>query len=306
MSLHSVQLHKVDLNLLVVFDALMREQHVGRTAQALSVTPSAVSHALGRLRELLNDPLFVRHAKGMNPTKLALSLELRVRGLLDEIKGVFSISEGFDPKVSERTFTIGVSDYTSSLFATTLVEWIGSNAPAIKLNLQPITRGSTPKALEFGGVDLVITPEKEFPDRFRITKVLEDSFVTVSRRQGPQASRSWTMEAFLENPHILVSPGGGTRGIVDDALSDLGFSRRILFTLPTFLAALDIAGRSDCILSLPQSIASRYGPKFDLVTRPLPFEPPRLSIFAVTAPAAEFDAGTVWMRELIENLLALE
>ena len=306
MALHSVQLHRVDLNLLVVFDALMREQHVGRTAQALSVTPSAVSHALGRLRELFDDPLFVRHPKGMTPTDLAISLDMRVRELLEEIKGVFSISERFDPRASERTFTIGVSDYTSSLFAVSLIDWLGSHAPFVKLNLQPITRGSTPKALEFGGVDLVITPEQEFPARFIVKRVLENSFVTVSRRKKTSDSASWTIETFLQQAHILVSPSGGTRGIVDDALSNLGLSRKMLFTLPTFLAALDIAGRSDCVLSLPKTIAIRYASKFDLEIRSLPFAPPMLSIFAVTAPAAEFDAGVVWMRELVVELLALD
>jgi DNA-binding transcriptional LysR family regulator len=303
MSMNNVQLHRVDLNLLVVFDALMRERHVGRAAGTLAVTSSAVSHALRRLREHFGDPLFVRHPKGMAPTELAAALDLRVREILEDIRGVLSSSERFDEDTSDRLFTIGVSDYTSSLFAVPLSGWLAARAPALRLHFKPIVRGSTVHALEFGGIDLVVTPENQFPPRFIVKKVLEESFVTVSKCFGTSAI-AWTIEEFTQRTHVLVSPGGGSTGVIDDSLGELGLQRKISITLPTFLAALEIVSQSDCVLSLPRTIALRYAPRFDLKVRELPFRSPQFDIFTVTTAAAAHDAGISWLEDQMAKLLS--
>ena len=313
--LNEIDLSRTDLNLLVLFERVLAEGHVGRAAETLNLSPSAVSHGLGRLRRLLNDPLFLRTPRGVTPTERALELAPRIAEILQNVRGILSAAEPFDPATSTRRFRLGVGDAFLCVFGPGLAASLSQLAPAISLAALPLTpsfRQSPEEGawdhvlamLESRDLDLALLPWLDSPARFATRPVGGDRLVAVTRADHPYA-RTPTLETYCGARHLVVSLRGDPVTATDVMLAQLGRSRSVTMTAPSFSSALFLAAESDLVVSLPESLVATFGPRFGLVGTPLPYDTVPGTVVAVTTRAALKDAGVAWIVDLVCKTVTL-
>ena len=253
--LNQIDLSRIDLNLLVHFRVVLEERHVARAAARLSLTPSAVSHALGRLRLLLNDPLFLRTPKGVVPTERALELGEPVAEIIARVEQLIGSATPFDPEKSSRRFTIGAPDAVLVSATGPLLRSMAAAAPHIDIgliHLMPAPRDGAIgepwqqclDMLERRELDVAMLPLPSVSPRFEARSLYEEEFV-LAMRKGHRLSRAPTHAAFAQSQHLLVSLSGEPRGFVDDMLAKRGLHRRIALTVPNFMMALAQLSGSD-------------------------------------------------------------
>jgi len=313
--LNQTNLARIDLNLLVVFSFVLEERHVARAAGRLNLTPSAVSHALVRLRQLLNDPLFLRTAKGVVPTARALELGRPVAEILARVGSVVASAVPFDAATSARRFVIGAPDAVIASLTVPLLRSIGRHAPHVDiglLHLMPSQRdaGHHPwqenlDRLEKREIDVAVLPLRMVPPRFEARRLYDEDFV-VAMRSGHRFARAPTMAAFCEAHHLLVSLSGDPRGFVDDALAKHGRKRRIALTVPTFMMALAHLASSDLVAALPRSLVASHAARFGLTAVELPFKRKPDPIIAVAPKAAIADRGIAFVIDVLAACAAPE
>src|SRR5947209_2813168 len=204
--MHNIDLHKIHLNLLAVFDALMREQHVGRAGELLGLTQPAVSHALGRLRHLLDDPLFVRHAKGMRPTARATALADAIAPALRILRASLKQRGEFDPAAANRTIVIGGSDYIDLILMPRLMSRLRETARGIKIRLRPTSRETVLQDLRRQDIDCALGPLAAAPgDAVELTPLFTERLVMIGRHNHPLLDGEVSLESFAALAHLLVS-----------------------------------------------------------------------------------------------------
>jgi DNA-binding transcriptional LysR family regulator len=314
--LNFAQLSRLDLNLLVLFDIVLEEGHVARAAARLNLTPSAVSHGLGRLRRLLNDPLFLRRPKGVVPTARALELAEPIRDMLARVDRIVASASPFDPATARRRFTIGAPDGASAVVLAPLLELLNRTAPGIDIGLRllmPELRDRLSDqawhgalaGLEAREVDVAVLPIGTVPPRFVARKLYEEDFV-VAMRKGHPCARKPSLMQFCAMRHLLVSLSGDAHGFVDVLLAERGLSRRVVLTVPSFMMALSHLAESDLIAALPRQLMARYGARFGLVAAELPLRRRSDTLSAVITKAAMMDAGIAWLLQILAERVAPE
>jgi DNA-binding transcriptional LysR family regulator len=314
--LNASHLSRVDINLLVLFRVVLDEGHVGRAAARLNLTPSAVSHALGRLRDLLNDPLFLRTPKGVVPTARAMELSQPVAEILAQVENVMASAAPFDPATSNRRFVIGAPDAVLASGLISLLPRIERRAPDVDIglvHLMPARRGRSTNVpwqesldmLEKRELDLAMLPLRSVPPRFAARRLYDEEFV-VAMRKGHAFARTPTEAAFCRSRHLLVSLDGDPVGFIDEMLAKRGLARRVALTVPTFMMALAYLSSSDLIAALPRRLVQRHAAQFGLVLVDLPFKRKSDSIEAIATKAAMRDAGIAWLIETTVALFAPE
>jgi DNA-binding transcriptional LysR family regulator len=313
--LHEINLSRIDLNLFVLFEAVREEAHVGRAAERLNLSPSAVSHGLSRLRRLLNDPLFLRTPKGVVPTDRAEELAGPVAELLAQARRVVATAEPFDPKTSTRRFTIGAPDGALAAILSPLLDRLGETAPSVNIAIRQVlplagqvdsdrawTAGLAD--LESRALDIAILPAERVPSRFARRPLFDEEFV-IGMRKGHAFARKPTLDRYCEARHLVVSMTGDSFGFVDKVLQDHGRSRRLALTVPNFMLALALVADSDLLAALPKSLLVRNAARFGLHSVKAPLPLPGFQISAVATKAALTDAGVAWLfgvlGELLEN-----
>lgn len=309
--LNEIDLSRSDLNLLVLFETVLREQHVGRAASALNLSPSAVSHGLGRLRRMMNDPLFLRTPRGVIPTERALELAPSIAEVLAGVRAVLAGSQPFDPATSTRRFRLGVGDAFLCTAGPTLATRLATVAPEVGvsvLHIVPSFRQSLDEGpwdhvlamLESRELDVAILPWLTGPARFatRVVAGGEDRLIAATRADHPYASDP-TLETYCRSRHLVVSVRGDPVAATDAVLAGLGRARRVAMTAPNFSSALFLAAESDLVVSLPESLVLAHGARFGLVGTPLPYEVTASAVLAVTSRAALQDMGVAWLVDLI-------
>jgi DNA-binding transcriptional LysR family regulator len=293
----------------VLFDVVLSEGHVGRAAERMHVTASAVSHGLGRLRTLLNDPLFLKTPKGVVPTARALELAEPIADLLERVRSVVATAEPFEPSRSTRRFTIGAPDGVSAVFLPTLLARVQREAPGVDIAIRQLlpTAGETEPErawrgafadLESRAMDIAVLPIDEIPPRFHRHTLYEEDFV-LAMRSGHRLARSLTLDRYCEAEHLVVSMEGDAQGFVDQRLAARGRSRRIALTVPNFMFALAMLAETELVAALPRGFASQHAPRFGLKVIDPPFEFGRFSLRAVLPQVALMDAGLAWLFALL-------
>ncbi|HEX8538057.1 MAG TPA: LysR family transcriptional regulator, partial [Cystobacter sp.] len=245
------------MNLLAILDAVLRERSVQRAAERLAMTPSAVSHALARLRDIVGDPLLVRTPKGMVPTARAERLAPRLRNVLGALEGIFDDEAGFDPSAARQVFKISSADLAQFVILPPLLKQLAREAPGLRLVLRP-PRPEVLDALASGSLDLAFGIFDEAPEGFRYQAIFREEFLCMLRRGHPAASAPLELDSWLALQHVSVAPRGGSGSIVDDALAKLGKQRDIALVVPHFLMAPLIIAETDLSLLLPARLARRY------------------------------------------------
>ena len=307
--LKAIDLLRADLNLLVVFEAVFQERHVGRAASRLNLTPSAVSHGLGRLRRLLNDPLFLRTPKGVVPTARATELASLIADILYRTRSVFSTAEPFDPATSTRRFTIGAPDGVSAVFLPALLAELRQTATGVDISLRqllPASRESSPERawqsslaeVEAGALDIAVIPSDNIPARFRSQTLYEEDFV-IAMSAGHDFARLPTLKHYCNLRHLVVSGTGDAEGFVDIALVGQGYSRRIALTVPNFMFALATLAETDLISAVPRRFVGMHARQFGIVTVDAPLPLRQFRVNAVTSKAALMDVGVSWLFDIL-------
>jgi len=289
----------IDLNLLVILDALLEERSVTGAARRLGVTQSAVSHALVRLRDQFGDPLLVRTSTGMTPTLRALELREPIRSSLATLRDVTRSGTRFEPRTASRTFTIAMTDQIGVVLLPALHARLSVRAPGVDLRVIPVVR-NIERALESGAAELVVsgafTPV-EAPGLYR-QRLFDEPLVCLVRKAHPIVQGRITLEQFCSLPHALVAPRGG-RGVVDALLEERGLSRRVAVVLPHFLPAPFLIAASDMVLTVAESVARAVAAVVPLRLVAPPFELPRATYSQVWHQRSHDDPGHKWLRSQV-------
>ena len=298
--MHSINLAAVDLNLLVVLDAVMTERSVSRAARRLHLTQPAVSHALGRLRTLFGDRLFVRTPLGMAPTSFTEQIAPRVAVTLHGISDMLSgQSSAFDATHSQRRFVVGMTDYTAFVLVPALARHLQAQAPQVELVVRPTDRVSGMGMIDREEVELVIGGT--FPNQphyISSSPLLVEKSLCAARRGHPAFARKLTRRGYLAHLHLHVSPWG-ERGQIDDALSRYGVFRRIGLTIGHFLLAPAILEQTNLIATLPERVARPMATRFALSVSEPPFDLGATEIVQYWHRRLDANAGLQWLRQQI-------
>jgi len=307
--LNEIDLSRADLNLLVLFEAVLEERHVGRAADRMNLTPSAVSHGLGRLRRLLNDPLFLKTPKGVVPTARATELAGPIADVLARVRSVISTAAPFDPASSTRRFTIGAPDGVSAMLLPPLLAELRERAPGIDISVRQllVTQGETSPErawrsafadLEERAVDVAVIPSDHIPARFHQRTLFEEDFV-IAMRKGHRFAKAPTLDRYCEMQHLVVSLTGDAYGFVDSILAEQGRARRMALTVPNFMFALAVIAETDLISALPRKFVAMHAARFGIVRVEAPLPLGRFRLNAVTPKVAMMDAGLAWLFDVL-------
>jgi len=296
--MNEIDIRRADLNLLVVFETLMNERHVGRAAARLSLSQSAVSHALGRLRMLFDDPLFTRHPRGIEPTRRSLALYQNVADILDRARAILVSDPPFSPERSHR-FTIGQTDGSMPILVT-LMERLRTKAPNIELLVRWVDAAGVIPAIDRQEVDLAfaVMPPVRLPVRIEKTPALKTNYVCIAHRDHPAVRRPpRTLDAFASLPHLAISPHGAAISRVDGLLADVGLRRNTVLTIPHFLAAPLIVAKTDLVAIIDESIFRLFANNRMLRTVRMPARLQSISIDLFMGAARTEDPALAWLRD---------
>jgi DNA-binding transcriptional LysR family regulator len=293
----------IDLNLAVVLHALLEERSVSRAARRIGLSQSATSHALARLRALLGDPLFVRSAAGLLATPRAEGMHETLAQALRAIESSFSAPPVFDPKLAQRTFHVGTSDYAEYIIMPALLTRLSRVAPGLEVWARPALE-DVAALLAQGRLDLVIVPERT-DERLQGLETLplwEDDFVVAMRPGNPLSRGRLSLERFAAARHVLIAPRGQPRGVVDDMLEAHGLSRRVAFATPSFLVAPEIVARTDLVITLASRVALAFARTHRLTLRAPPLKLPGFRIAMFWHKRSDADPAQRFVRDEIARV----
>ena len=295
---HFDDLHlDLDLNLLVVLDALLTTRSVTAAAACLHLSPSATSHALARLRRALGDALLVRGKGGLIATVRAEQMAAPVRAALVAMRAAVAAPRPFDPRTAARSFTIAGADYSEFVILPPLMARFAIEAPGVDLVLRDA--GDPVEDLLDGACDVAVGPDRPSNDRpgIHARTLFAERFVCVMRRDHPAVGKRWTAERFAALGHAFIAPSGRPGGVVDETLARLGLRRRVALMIPHFLAAPFVIAQTDLVLTLPERVALAFATALPLAIVAPPFEVPGFSMVLLWHDRVHDDPPQRWLRQ---------
>ena len=311
-----------DLNLLRVFDAVMEERSVLRASQKVFLSQSAVSHSLARLRDLLDDELFVRTTTGMQPTERAIGMAPLVRDALRSLEAAID-SPTFDPATSAKRFTIAANDFTTMVVAPNLLRILEVEAPSVDLAIKPVTRIDLAEQLDLGRIDLALGTFSGLPDRFRSQPLFDHDDVLIASDASKLGTL--TLDALARLPIVVVSFGGDQEGAVSGYLSERGLARRsemydraafeaafagadhpprIAVTLPHFLALPAFLEGATHAAIVPRPLGQSFARTLPVAMHELPYPTARLTVASLWHERHEGDASQSWLHDVVHRATA--
>lgn len=295
-----VNLRSVDMNLLVMFDALMIERHVTRAAARTAMSQPAMSNALSRLRVLFKDELLVRTAHGMEPTARALELGESVRQILLQTERLVHSDARFDPKTSERSFTIRMSDLVGRLLLPACVHRLASEAPGISLNVMHISPERSIRALEEDQLDFAVSFELAHGNSIRAESLLSDRMVCAMRQEHALSSGRMTLKRFLEARHLRVAMSPTDLRFVDSKLAAKGLSRKISVNVPQWLLVPAMLRETDLLGVISERIGAKLTTE-GIICKPLPFESPEFEWKVYWQNRHQHSEPHAWMKRILRE-----
>lgn len=303
------RLRRVDLNLLLVFDALCRHKSVVGAANELAMSPSAVSHALARLRSTLSDELFVRYGNAMQPTARAEQMAATVTKTLAELDWCLESARPFNPAVSKQTFVFAATDFTASAILPALIGRLEAVAPFLRFRVVYSTHSDSLNELQAGRFHFALGlrngngPATAAPEGVEVVRGPEDEYVVATRLNHPTIRDALSLEQYLAARHVVVVPWLDAGSAISAALERQGLKRDVAIELPSLLAAPFIVANSSYLITLPRRVAVQLGNAAPLAIYPAPFPIPpyRLEIHFHQRHAGI--PGHAWLREQISEVL---
>mgnify|MGYP005850991443 CR=1 FL=1 len=298
----SIELDAVDLNLLVAFESLYVTRSVTVAAQRIHIGQPAMSAALGRLRSLFDDELFVRVGREMKPTTKAVAIAPQIIAALDTIRTTLSDLQTFDPAYSQQTFTIAISDYFASMILPELLAIINHQAPRINLRLLPVEKESLGESLENETVDVALGTFTDLPPYILEKPLLSERFIGVARKGHPMVENGgMTLESFVQFPHALFTLRRDAIGIIDQTLAKHGLQRRIALTVPYWFALPSAIAASDLLVAIPSCLAVHFTQHYPLQTFDIPLPLSAWSISMVWSKLSTRNPANLWLRQIIQQ-----
>jgi LysR family transcriptional activator of mexEF-oprN operon len=296
-----IQLRRLDITLLLVFEEAMAQRKLSAAAKRLGLTQSAISHAVKRLRDVFDDELFVRTPHGVQPTPRALALRAPLAEALSLINGTIR-APTFDPARDERIFRIAASDYETALFAPLLLSSsVHTSAP--RFIFRTMVRRDGIDALQTADVDLLLGYMWDAHPNCDSVTLFDEDYLVVMRRGHPVLDHPMDLQRYASCSHVLVSPGGTISGIVDKAIESVGLSRRVSLAVPYFLTALSTVARSDLIATVPRRLATRHAEDFGLITLSPPLEIRSFPVKMIWNRRLSADPALQWLRGAIQSAI---
>lgn len=297
-------LRSFDLNLLVAFDALMAEGSVTKAARRLKIQQPAMSHSLSTLRVLLQDELFIRVGRIMQPTARARSLAIPVRQALRQAQLALTGGESFDPTTEERTFRVAMSPEIELLLIPDLAARLRRLAPGIKVLARVFPSDAMEPSLEDGSIDLAVGCTYTKTSRRSFEKLYETGMACCFNPGLMALSSPVSLEDYLSAEHSTISQNETLQGCIKEALEIAGVELNVVAAAPGYMSVLSAAQISPVIATVPARIAERYAPLLGLQVSPLPLSLSFPSVSMVWAKHADGDAANGWMRQQIRDSLA--
>nr|WP_244277591.1 LysR family transcriptional regulator [Mesorhizobium loti] len=289
----------IDLNLLVVLEALLAERHVSRAAIRLNKSQPAVSHALARLRHLLDDPLLVRRQGGLEPTARAIEITPALTEALDRMRHLLAPA-GFDPATARRTFRLAMSDYGAAVILPALLPLVRAQAPQVDLVVSQASREVMVSQIIDGEIDLAFGVFPGLDRSVRSHRLFDERFACLADAASLGGRQAMDLATYLERPHALVDLRPERQSEVDKALAELGRTRRLCLVIPHWGVAPRLIADTDLVLT----VASRILPSPDerLCVFAPPFEIPAFPFTQVWHERRESDPAHQWLRSRLQHL----
>ena len=295
--LSTSELRRLDLTLLLVFLGLVRHRKALDVAAELGLTQSAISQSLRRLRDIFGDELFLRRPHGMEPTATALALEAPVAAAVDALRGALGAARAFDPATAAGLVRIAALDAEQAVLIPRLAARLRRLAPGLTLSVLPLGRGAAMEALTEGRADLVLGYVWDRPESVSGAPLYGESFLVAGRPDALPRAPHISLDEYCAADHVLISPGGDLRGVVDGQLEAMGRSRRVVLGLPAFLPALAAVAASGALVTLPARVAQSFAPGFGLVTAETPIPVRTFPVSVFWHRRNDADPRTSWFRQ---------
>ena len=300
-----MHISRVDLNLFTVFEAIYAEGSLTRASLKMNLTQPAISHALGRLRQLFDDPLFERQGHVMVPTPLARSIIDPVRQALRRFEVTLNGAERFDPASSERTFSVALRDVLEASVLPPLMAGLAHSAPSVGLNAMQVERRELESELAAGTLDAAIDILLPLSPDVRHTRLVRDNTVVLLRRDHPLVrGGTLDMDTYLRLEHIMASSRRRGPGLEDFELSRMGLQRRIRLRCQHYFSACRVVSQTDLALTIPERLAQVVNQQFDNQILPFPLTMPSLDIYLYWHANVDNDPANVWLRGQLAQVTA--
>ncbi|WP_062268229.1 LysR family transcriptional regulator [Endozoicomonas arenosclerae] len=296
----------VDLNLLLTFEAIMNHRSVSRAAEQLHIGQSAMSYNLSRLRKLLNDPLFERQGHIMVPTRRAEELAYKITGVLEVIRNDILFPQSFDPARSQHKLTIGLSDYAELVFGPVLFDQLIEEAPESQIVFQAIDAGNCQNMMEQGSVDLAIGVFTHLPDSMSRTTLYRERHVCMFDNETLGVALPISLEDYLATPQAMVSVSGQLSSPVDNTLSEMDVSRRVILGSSRFLTLRHLmSGRKLlCVMAEMVGRADLFSDQLTLSAPPI--EIPDFNVELVMRRRDTHHPRMSWLCERVTSIIQQE
>jgi DNA-binding transcriptional LysR family regulator len=300
--LSTSELRRLDLTLLLVFLGLLRHRKALDVAVELGLTQSAISQSLRRLRDIFGDELFLRRPHGMEPTATALALEAPVAAAVDALRGALGAARSFDPATATGLVRLAALDAEQAVLIPPLATRLRRLAPGLTLSVLPLGRAAAMEALCEGRVDLVLGFVWDRPEAVSGAALYEETFLVAGRPEALPQAPQISLGDYCAADHVLISPAGDLRGVVDDQLAAMGRARRVILGLPAFLPALAAVAGSGALVTLPARLATAFAPGFGLVTAAPPLALRSFPVSVFWHRRNDADPRRIWIRGLLSSL----
>ncbi len=292
-----VNLRRIDLNLLATLDVLLSEHNVTRAAERLNLSQPSVSVQLSKLRQIFEDPLLLPGPRGMRPTARGNELREPLRRALEALEQAVAPATPFDPAEADHTWRVAATDYTESTIVLPALDAVRSAAPRMRLAVLEMIPSRIGKQAEQGDIDLAFHTTEGSPSTLRRRTLFSERYVLVGRAGHPRLKRRPTLAQFCSLEQVIVSPdGGGFHGVTDEALAEVGLSRRVVLSVPHFLFVMSVVASTDLVAMLPERLV-RNVDALQVVDSPV--EVPGFEISMLWHERSHRDPGHQWLRECI-------
>lgn len=294
-----MHISRMDLNLLVVFDAIYTLGGVTRAAETLNLTQPTISHALSRLRDYVDDPLFVRQGQKLVPTPAAHKMIGPVRNALQTIETTLADLQGFEPATARMSFTLGIPPLMEDALFSPLADRLQRLAPGIAVSSVLLDRRNVESDLAAGIINVAVDVFQVLPETILRRRMSTGRTVVVARQGHPVVDGDISLSDYLAQRHIMVSSRRRGRGIEDLALSRAGQSRRIALRCQQLGTGMEIVSRTDLLLTVAESFARRANRLHGNQIVPAPFDVQEIETYLYWHANSDADHANRWLRDMI-------
>lgn len=295
---------RADLNLFLIFEALMAERNVTAASDVLGLTQPTVSHALNRLRRMCGDQLFVRTATGMQPTAYAMNLAPPIIQALDIMRRAMENRDQFDPATDRRLFKVLLTDIGTVTFLPPLLRLLDQAAPGVRIETSQIPLNQYKEALQSGAIELAIGQMPSIIAGFYQQRIFEDSYVGVVAASNTSLSASPTLEEYLAARHVRVQIPGRPQSAIDQALVERSLERNVIVTVGQYLALRPVLLSSELVATVPHDVFLAMGQREELRMFELPFPVEPIVIRQFWHERNHNEPGLAWLRNMIVSTMS--